>query len=203
VPDFPAFSKTGEHPGPHVLDSDLAARLDRQFEDARRALPVTGPILLLPERHEAARSLPDALDCPALASWTTADNGGNCFFASTHAALMLMASDPAPFALVSGRFGPFPGTGCILTHAWLEIVIAGEVCALNVSNMATRPGYVLPREVYFALNHCSLIHQSLPRAVLSARAGRAGLDPARHRNHGEKVRRFTKRIFAPTMRMFD
>lgn len=119
-----------------------------------------------------------------VAAWRGIGGSGNCFFASVQMMQNLIRAGVADaYTIVTGRFEP-PDLQAPITHCWLE----KNGIVLNVSNLRTRPLYVMPRRAYYQTN------------FLTDRGQRTG--PARVRRMvrtcGGDIGEATRRLLQPT-----
>lgn len=199
------FTPTGSRVWRQIPD-ELEAGLQEQFEEAADMMKEQdAPIFFVAAtgNRALAAKIASALYLRHLASWKTGDMfgmGGNCFFATTHAAIMISAALPTmKFQIVTGTFKDAPDGDPELVHAWLEVDDGETGHAVNVSNLAHRPGYVMDRETYLDLNHCSQVIQSISHIEMRRALRASGLDPRKNWENGERIRKFTKKLLATSM----
>ncbi len=111
-------------------------------------------------------------------------NGGNCFFATTQMMTLLIEAGHAEGFVATSGIMEHEGIDHVV-HSWIE---CGDV-VLNVSNLRSRPIYVMTKRLYYDTNR------------IGQRFGR--LNPRRisiivKRCRGD-LREATKRLFRPAM----
>lgn len=192
---------------PTYINPEDYMRIGAAFTEAQKSIPFTGPVFLnfqtsgIAMPQTAFDKIKDALDLPRLESWIGAKDSthGNCLFATTHAAVMLLGRGPGiSFRIVTGHFKKEN-----IDHAWIEIEVGGQAYVLNVSNLAQRPGYIIERDFFCAMHGVEQIHQKISSTVISARARVAGVTPKRHWADGGKIHRFTRKLLKPTFRLLE
>jgi len=133
-------------------------------------------------------------DLDRLAAWKGIGSTplGNCFHATTDAACQLVLARILDGALVTGRFD-HPDMDEPVLHAWLEIGRQNSV--VNVSGLAERPLYAMPRARFYKQNSCRRPLQHIPFKRLLIKMERAA------RAAGElEIRSFVPVLLAPTLR---
>lgn len=200
-----AFTDIGPRAWRQIPD-ELEEGLQAQFAEAADMMKEQdAPVFFVAAtgNHAIAAKIASTLYLRHLAAWKSEDMfgiGGNCFFATTHAAIMISAARPAmKFQIVTGTFTDAPGGDPEIVHAWLEIDDGETGHAINVSNMSRRPGYAMDRETYLDLNHCSRVIQSVSHIEMRRAFRAAGFDPRKNWENGERIRKFTKKLLAASL----
>ena len=141
-------------------------------------------------------------DLPAIASWraTNGNEGGNCFFATTHAAIDLVrAGMTRDCLLVTGRFD-HPDVDGPVYHAWLEFRHVSPWAVVNVSRLQDKPLYTIPRRQFYEINHCRKRIQEVPLTRLRVKAAQMSRRNQEHDGHpGIDIRALTHRVLGPTL----
>jgi len=196
--------------GPRAISEipqELHDGLNEEFSNAHGHLKMNGApavFLALTGDVDVAEAVSGGMDFDRLASWkgASSDRAGNCFYASTHGAIMLLANRPkTDFHLVTGRFINADGDGNAIMHAWIEVDDGRDGQALNLTNLSFRPGYIMDRETYLDLSRCDEVIQSVSKLDLRRAARAAVINPAKDWTNGERVRKFAKKLLWPTIEM--
>ena len=154
----------------------------------------TLPVLCFDEKSQNIACFLDSKihNTETISQWSGIDGKGNYFFSSVDM-FMQMYAERIECAL---KTGIFLHDNEFIYHAWIEIEHDDEDYVLNVSNIHSKPAYIIKSEQYYQINNVQKIIQTINFKKMKLHLN------TYHRNKGkDSVGEFAKFLLKPTLRL--
>ena len=127
----------------------------------------------------------------SVSQWVGTDGRGNCFFSSVDMFMRLYAYNH----ICELKTGIFSHDSESVFHAWIELSFEDEIFVLNVSNLHTKPAYIIKKAEYYSINNIQKILQTIDFKKMKFH-----IQTYQKNKGSDSVRDFTKFLLKPTLR---